>query len=329
MNAVMIIPTGIGCAIGGHAGDATPAAILLASVCDTLFLHPNVVNAADINEMPANSFYVEGSTLDRFLEGEICLQPVRQNRILLAVNPPVSGMVHNVVATARHSAGIDVEVLLLRKPLVMKASYDPNGRAIGTEAGGKELIEQVHSLDFDALALFTPIEVDTKVAETYFRLGGVNPWGGIEAIVSRKIATAINKPVAHAPFPNPKLDDLNFQCQPRAAAEFISWTALFCVLKGLHRAPRISTRGGRYLLNVHNDVDCLVTPTGCWGRPHLACVKQGIPIIVVRENSVCVRHPACSVRYIEHGVIHVRNYWETAGVLAAMKIGIDIHSVRI
>lgn len=30
-NAVMLIPTGVDCAIGGHAGDATPAARLLSS----------------------------------------------------------------------------------------------------------------------------------------------------------------------------------------------------------------------------------------------------------------------------------------------------------
>ena len=32
MNVVMIIPTGIGCEIGGHAGDANPIAKLLSSV---------------------------------------------------------------------------------------------------------------------------------------------------------------------------------------------------------------------------------------------------------------------------------------------------------
>ena len=41
-NAVLLVPTGIGAAIGGHAGDATPVARLLASVCDTLVTHPNV-----------------------------------------------------------------------------------------------------------------------------------------------------------------------------------------------------------------------------------------------------------------------------------------------
>ena len=74
-NAVLVVPTGIGAEIGGHAGDATPVARLLASVCDTLITHPNVVNASDLNEMPANGLYVEGSLLSRFLMGAIGFRP--------------------------------------------------------------------------------------------------------------------------------------------------------------------------------------------------------------------------------------------------------------
>jgi hypothetical protein len=53
-NAVLLVPTGIGAEIGGHAGDATAVARLLAESCDKLVLHPNVVNASDINEPPDN-----------------------------------------------------------------------------------------------------------------------------------------------------------------------------------------------------------------------------------------------------------------------------------
>ncbi len=60
-NAVLLVPTGIGAEIGGHAGDATAVARLMAESCDKLVLHPNVVNASDINELPANALYVEGS----------------------------------------------------------------------------------------------------------------------------------------------------------------------------------------------------------------------------------------------------------------------------
>ena len=52
-NVVLIVPTGIGAEIGGHSGDATPAAILLSEVADSLITHPNVVNASDINELPS------------------------------------------------------------------------------------------------------------------------------------------------------------------------------------------------------------------------------------------------------------------------------------
>ena len=82
-NAVMLIPTGVDCAIGGHAGDATPAARLLASVCDNLVLHPNVVNASDINEQADNCLYTEGSLICRLMMGTIGLQKIRQNRVLL------------------------------------------------------------------------------------------------------------------------------------------------------------------------------------------------------------------------------------------------------
>lgn len=54
-TAALMIPTGVGAEVGGHAGDAGPVARLLGQVCDEVVLHPNVVNASDINEMPSNA----------------------------------------------------------------------------------------------------------------------------------------------------------------------------------------------------------------------------------------------------------------------------------
>ena len=102
MNTVMIIPTGIGAEIGGHAGDANPVAKLLGSVSDILITHPNVANASDINEMLENTLYVEGSILDRFLEGEIELQTTKSNKILLVVNSPVCSETINAVSFCLH-----------------------------------------------------------------------------------------------------------------------------------------------------------------------------------------------------------------------------------
>jgi len=101
-NAVMLVPTGVNCAIGGHAGDATPTARLLATVCDNLVLHPNVVNASDVNEMPENALYVEGSLISRMLMGTLALQKVRSNRILTITEPREDGpwALDHVVNTA-------------------------------------------------------------------------------------------------------------------------------------------------------------------------------------------------------------------------------------
>jgi hypothetical protein len=53
-NTVLMIPTGIGAQVGGHAGDAGAVARLIGSGCDNLITHPNVVNGSDINEMPGH-----------------------------------------------------------------------------------------------------------------------------------------------------------------------------------------------------------------------------------------------------------------------------------
>lgn len=327
MNVVMIIPTGIGCEIGGHAGDATPAARLLGSVCNKLILHPNVVNASDINEMPENALYVEGSILDRFLEGKIELEAVRSNRILVAVNKPVRSETVNAVNAARATLGIDAEIVELKHELRMWGHIKECGSAGGEVLGYAELAEQVSKLDFDALAIASLIKVDRRVAKKYFKEGGVNPWGGVEAKASKLIASALNCPVAHAPIqPVEVIEEerngaYDFVCDPRIAAEFVSNCFLHCVLKGLSKAPRIGKGLGV------KDVDVMVSPFGCWGRPHLACYRAGIPIIVVRENTTIYKKDLCGVPAWDK-VVYVENYHEAAGVIAGMNIGISIESVR-
>ena len=318
MNTVMIVPTGIGCEIGGDAGDATPAAKLLASVSSKLILHPNVVNASDINEMPENSLYVEGSMLDRFLEGSIELKEVKNNRIILAVNKPVKSETVNAVSAARATLGVDVTIIELGTKLIMTGTFK-NGIATGEVDGWEELVEQVWQYNFDALAIASVVKVPEEVCLNYYKNGGVNPWGGVEAKASKLIASKLDMPVAHAPIEastKEAQDEIFYKIQkPTMAAEAVSNCFLHCVLKGLHKAPCIG-KG----LSV-TDIDVMVSPYGCWGRPHYACVEAGIPIIVVKENS-CVLDNKCG------DVIIVENYLEAAGVIAAMNAGISLESVR-
>lgn len=320
MNIVMIIPTGIGCEIGGHAGDATPAAKLLGSVCDKIILHPNVVNASDINEMPSNALYVEGSILDRFLEGDVQLEQVTSNRILLVCNKPIRPEVVNAASAARATAGIDVTVLGLDRPLEMIAKFDTRGRATGEVRGWEELCKQVYPYDFDALAISTPISCAEDIQLNYFRNSGVNPWGGVEAKASELIANRLSMPVAHAPTWNEvqskELKEFNEVVDPRLSAEVVSYAFLHCVLKGLHKAPRL----GEGLTN--KIVNYLITPMGCVGRPHHACMEAGIPIIAVRENTSALNDE------MPKDWIYLDTYMEVAGFLMAQKIGITIESVR-
>ena len=326
MNVVMIIPTGIGCEIGGHAGDATPAARLLGSVCDQLILHPNVVNASDINEMP-ECMYVEGSILDRFLEGKIELQEVKSNRILVVVNSPVKPETVNAVSASRVTLGIDAKIVELKTPLRMIGGYLADGSAGGEVYGVGELVEQVKEYDFDALAIASLIEVLRERADYYWKSGGVNPWGGVEAVCSRMIAEKINKPTAHAPIePECERERLatgwyDFVCDPRIAPEIISECYLHCVLKGLHKAPRPVSRSLARSRGLGvEEIDVMVSPV-CWGKPHDACLAENIPIVMVRENQTIY-----SGDY--KGVIWTENYLEAAGVVAAMGEGICLPSLR-
>ena len=250
-NAVLVVPTGIGAEIGGHAGDATPVARLLASVCDTLITHPNVVNASDLNEMPTNGLYVEGSLLSRFLMGAIGLRPVRSNRVLVIIdahpNERFARATVNAVNAARSTYGLRCpRVVVLDPPLPVRGEYTQSGRAAGTV----EELERVFNVldayrgEYDAVALSTLVEVDVP-HESYFSSRGeiVNPWGGVEAMLTHAISTIYNVPSAHAPMmESPEVANIDpGVVDPRMAAEVISLSFLQSVLKGMHTAPRVVT----------------------------------------------------------------------------------------
>jgi len=320
VNTVLIIPTGVGAEIGGHAGDGNPVAKLLAAVSDVLITHPNVVNASDINEMTENTWYVEGSMLDRFLEGEIGLWRAPYNKIVVAVNAPVQVKTINAVSAARATIGASVQIVELETPLVMTASM-VDGQASGSVEGVDELINQLKDHPFDALAIVSKINVSKEVAFEYLTKGGVNPWGGVEAILSRKASLALGRPVAHAPMGD-TLEGYDEVVDPRMAAELVSYCYMHCVIKGLHRAPIVVSTSSRQAMTI-DDISCMVSPAGVFGPAHAACMDMGIPIIVVEENTTC---RTGGFKYSRKW--SVSTYLEAAGVLASIRAGITLESVR-
>ncbi len=340
-NAVLVVPTGIGAEIGGHAGDATPVARLLASVCDTLITHPNVVNASDLNEMPENGLYVEGSLLSRFLMGAIGLRRVRSNRVLVIIDAHpgerFARSTVNAVNAARSTYGLTCpRVVVLDPPLPVRGEYAQSGRAAGTVEELERVFEvlDTHRGEYDAVALSTLVDVDVP-HESYFSSRGeiVNPWGGVEAMLTHAISTVYNVPSAHAPMME-STEVANIDpgvVDPRMAAEVISLSFLQSVLKGMHTAPRIVT--GRAEMSqsdtlTSRDVSCLVIPDGCIGLPTLAALEQGIPVIAVRENRNLMKNDLSLLSWAADQLHIVDNYWEAAGVMASLKEGMSPASVR-
>ena len=341
-NAVLLVPTGIGAAIGGHAGDATPVARLLASVCDTLVTHPNVVNASDINEMPSNALYVEGSVVCRLLMGTAGLQPVRANRVLAVVdshpNLLFTELAVNAVNAAHASYGLLCPgVVALEPPLVMRSDYTDSARAAGRVEDIDRLFAVLDSRrgEFDAVALSSVISVPFEFHSDYFTSDGnmVNPWGGVEAMLTHAISSRYDVPSAHSPMlESQEVLDLDVGVvDPRMAAEAVSMTFLQSVLKGLQRSPRIVT-DREAMREPHvltaRDVSCLVLPQGCLGLPTLAALEQGIAVIEVAENANLMRNDLSALPWRQGQHHRVANYWEAAGVMAALKAGVSPASVR-
>lgn len=341
-NVVLLVPTGIGAEIGGHAGDAGPVARMLSEVSDMLLLHPNVVNASDINEMPPNSLYVEGSVLTRLLMGTAGLQPVRSNRVLVVIDAHpdlffVNATV-NAVNAARATYGLSApEVVCLDPPIKLFGRYAVSGRAAGRveELEGLQRVIDERENQFDAIALATVVDVPEEFHQGYFDARGamVNPWGGVEAMLTHAISILYDIPTAHSPMlesraianMDPGIVD------SRMAAEAISTTFLQCSLKGLQRSPRIITDPRAMSTSgvfTADDISCLVIPDGCLGLPTLAALEQGIPVIAVTENTNLMKNDLSALPWAQGQFHKVQNYWEAAGVIAAMRAGVEPSSLR-
>ena len=341
-NVVFLVPTGIGCELGGHAGDATPVARLISSVCDTLITHPNVFNASDINEMPENSLYVEGSSVCRLLMGTLGLRPVRKNRILALIDENQHTLFENAslnsVNAARATLGLEcTKALKLAPSLDMTSQYSSSERAVGL----LDNIENVYSLledhkgSYDAVAISSVIKVPKSYHINYFKSEGsmVNPWGGVEAMLTHALSFKFNVPSAHSPMlESPEIANLDTGVvDSRMSAEAVSTTFLHCVLKGLHKSPKLITDKELFsceeVFSVE-DISCLVVPDSCLGLPTLAALEQGIKVISVKENKNLMKNELSSLPWKEGQFTEVENYLEAIGALKAMKEGLSLSSLR-
>lgn len=333
-NVILLIPTGIGAEIGGHCGDGNAVARLIAGTCDTLITHPNVVNASDINEMTENTLYVEGSIITRLLMGRIGLQRVRSNRLLMLMDKHKESFFNdeiiNAISSARITLGLDCDVFEMENIIESVSRYSVSGRAIGEIKALEKLFDVIKKYkdDYDAIGLSTFIMVPDHFHEKYFSSEEmVNPWGGLEAILTHSIAEVFDIPCAHSPMmASSEIYDLELGIvDPRKAPETSSTTYLHCVLKGLHRSPRIVSSGEGLGLK---DISCVIIPDGCLGLPTLACLENDIPLIAVKENLNLMKNDLRELPFKSGKLFIVDNYLEAAGVLISLKNGVAPSAVR-
>jgi len=338
-GVVQILPTGVGCEIGGYAGDACPATNLLAAAAEFLVTHPNAVNASELNEMAANILYVEGKALDDFLLGHLGLLRVVANTIGTFVDATGVEYLDDVVNTlnaARAVKGIDCGFYaVLKKALGVRIEWTSLGCAAGTVLEPEAILDAVECLIAHGATAVGGVSVIHGVTREMFarHLQGnmPNPSGGIEAIITHLVSKMYRIPSAHAPLPY--YQDLKEKktTNPRASAEFISTPHYFCVLKGLAKAPRLVPlqqldHPPAHVLTVNN-IGAIVAPASCLGGvPALAAEYSDIPLIAVRENRTVLAVTNDKMRM--RNVIEVESYLEAAGVVLALREGISPASVR-
>lgn len=285
-----IVPTGIGASIGGYAGDASVYARNFAKK-HKLIVNPNVVNAGCFSGITDNMFYVEGYSLDKFFEGKLNLLPSDNNKIGIiydkAIPPDVLNIHINTQNAVKTVYGVDIEDYIVTNENVgVKFYITDNGFSTG-EVENISTIEQACQKLLDkgcsAIAIVCLFEEPESDNINYSQGLGVDPVGGIEAVISHSISQKFSIPCAHSPaFLDYKIypDIIN----PKSCAEYITPTFLPCILLGLSQAPAL-TKNLNTGINIDN-LDYLIMPYNSLGSvPVFECLKRDIKIFAVKENS--------------------------------------------
>ncbi|MBD2482027.1 DUF3326 domain-containing protein [Planktothrix sp. FACHB-1365] len=360
-TVILIIPTGIGAAIGGYAGDGLPVARAIAQVADPLITHPNVLNGAQLYWPIPNSLYVEGYALDQFAAGTWGLQTVHQNRVGLlldqAIEPELRLRHLQVADAARATLGLSLtDYVITDAPLNVELRTSESGASWGTIGNPDSLLRAAERLITEAkaeaiavVARFPEAE-NSSVLEAYRHGQGVDPLAGAEAVISHLIVRTFQIPCAHAPALSPL--PLDPELSPRSAAEELGYTFLPCVLVGLSRAPQFVTSATSGTIWA-DQVDAVVVPaTACGGSAILSLSRRDAPrnaprdaprnaprnaprdapwrvstpqIITVGENKTRMQ---VTPERLGIQAVQVNSYLEALGILVAHKAGVDPNALR-
>jgi Protein of unknown function (DUF3326) len=335
---VSLVPTGIGCAVGGYAGDAAPVTALLSAAADLVVTNPNAVNASNFIFADDRVVYTEGYSLNLFATGVVPLYRPRSNRIGVIIERADGQSldeVFNVMNTARAVYGVDIAgYLVTSEPIGTRCVRSESGAYGGSIEHPEVLLSAGRRLiDAGATALAVTTNVRGLPSAEYLRhFSGAhpNPVGGAEAVVSHLLTRALGVPSAHAPMINFKDPGIRADAvDARAAGEFVSASGLACVLIGLRRAPQLMPRPGCVTTEMIAvaDVIAVIAPASALGSaPVLSAVERGTPVIAVRENETILDVTASAMGL--GPVIETDSYLAAGGAVLALRKGISLESLR-
>ena len=338
LPTLLVIPTGIGCSLGGYAGDGLPAARLLAAASGCLITHPNVMNGAALYWSDPRVHYVEGSSLDRFAAGELLLRPVRRQRVGLlldaGIEPELRQRHLQVADACRATLGLEIgPVVTTDRPLEVSLSLGASGVSWG-ELGQPEALlragAQLKAAGATAIAVVArfPDDPESEALAAYRNGSGVDALAGAEAVISHLLSRELGLPCAHAPALSPL--PLDPQLDPRAAGEELGFTFLPCVLVGLSRAPDLvpvaQADAALHVATLAIDaVGAVIAPAGALGGAAvLACAERGIPVIAV--DNPCLLNVNAEALGLE--VLPASSYSEAAGLVLALREGLAPAALR-
>ncbi|MDO5437352.1 MAG: DUF3326 domain-containing protein [bacterium] len=284
------IPTGVGAQIGGFAGDGGKIAKMFSKHFNVL-VHPNVVNGGILSGMNPNILYAEGFAYDEFFKGNISLIPLgefEENKIGVIFDKSIPDEILNVhlntISAAKEVMGLDIPYYEITKEEAGVEFFIKNEISTGILRNEKTLLDSAKNLikkGCNAIAVVCYFNDDAD-DEKYEEGTGVDPIGGIEAVISHYLTKELMIPIAHAPAFS-EIEISKKISNPKVASENISSTYLPCILTGLSKAPAIDKKGEKGLKN--KDIEALIIPYKAFGGiAPLAALENGISVIAVKNE---------------------------------------------
>ena len=283
---------------------------------------------------------------------EKCLKPVRQQKVGLLIDAGLESDLkkrHLQVADGCvASLGLDIgPVITTERAIRINLKKGLSGSSWGNIEEPDVLLrgaEKLKKAGATAIAVITRFPDDSEEQETkLYRQGkGVDVIAGVEAVISHFLVKHLLIPCAHAPGLPPL--PIDYELDPRTSGEEIGYTFLQSVLVGLSRAPDLisksamKTKENTFLqvktLISNRDLGAVVVPQGALGgEAVLSCIERFIPLIIVSNPGVLnVNSTKMRLDYISgdknKNILYAENYIEAAGLITALRHGINIKSLR-